>query len=481
MTTPPITPPIIPPITRVTGGVAGLAATYAAVRALADRFDAAGDHLREHAGADARVLTDPDLLESAPLSPVTFAEAEAQVVDATSGLHGVVEASVVYEADAVLVRATVTAYQESDRLVARSFQALDYIVGHDLGCALSAVAPELLLLGMVAVPVWQHLPDSTRRRLGDPLEEWADEHPEAVQHAVDGSGGLLDGLLTGVPLVRLLAGIGPFHPTLADAASDLAGLYPAEGPPRVRRRGDLHVPLGQTPPDDLAGLIRHLDETNRLSPHDRPGDQGTVEIQTLHAADGTVRHVVYLPGTDDLTTTPWSHDEDVRDLPADLRVIAGDRSTYATGIEEAMKEAGIGRHDPVLLVGHSLGGMEAASLLAHGSGFDVTHVVTAGSPIGGLHQYPPGTHVLSLENRGDLVPLLDGRDNADSVQQVTMQFDDHETSIAGNHDLQHYVRGAAAADASTDASVREQLASLRAHGFLGSAGGATSQVFQISR
>ena len=107
--------------------------------------------------------------------------------------------------------------------------------------------------------------------------------------------------------------------------------------------------------------------------------------------------------------------------------------------------------------------------------------MTAGSPVGGESGYPPGTHVLSLENRGDVVPLLDGRDNADSVQQVTVRFDDHETSVVDNHDLRHYVRGARAAEASTDPSVREQLASLRASGFLTRHGTATSQVFQISR
>jgi pimeloyl-ACP methyl ester carboxylesterase len=162
-------------------------------------------------------------------------------------------------------------------------------------------------------------------------------------------------------------------------------------------------------------------------------------------------------------------------------VISGADTTYAEGIRRAMTEAGIGPHDPVLLVGHSLGGMEAASMLAHGSGFDVTHVVTAGSPIAGIHGYPPGSHVLSLENRGDVVPLLDGHDNADSVPQVTVQFDDHETSIAGNHALAHYVRGAGAVDASPDPSIREQLHSLRLHGFLGGHVPATSQILQVTR
>jgi hypothetical protein len=64
---------------------------------------------------------------------------------------------------------------------------------------------------------------------------------------------------------------------------------------------------------------------------------------------------------------------------------------------------------------------------------------------------------------------------------VTVQFDDHETPIAANHAIGHYVHGAAAADLSTDPSIREQLASLRSHGFLGSGAGATSQVLQITR
>jgi hypothetical protein len=470
-------PPGLPPITSVTGGVAGLSATYAAVRALADRYAAAGDQLRDQAAGDARVLVDPELLESAPLSPWTFAEAEAAVTEAAAGLHGATEMSVAYEADAMLVRATVTALQECDRLVGRSLDALDYAVGFEIGYA----APALLLLGAAATPAWQHLPPDARRRLGDRVEEWSDEHPAEVQQGVEASGGLLDGVLVGSPLLGALLARRPFHPTATDAAADVAGRYPPEGAPVVIRRPDLAVPLGATPPADLEDLLRHLEQTNDLSPADRPGDQGTLEVQTLHDPDGRVRHIVYLPGTDDLRTTPWHGDGDARDLPADLRVISGADTTYADGIRRAMTEAGIGPHDPVLLVGHSLGGMEAASMLAHGSGFDVTHVVTAGSPIAGIHGYPPGSHVLSLENRGDLVPLLDGHDNADSVPQVTVRFDDHEVSIAGNHDLGHYVRGAAAVDASPDPSVRAELVSLRDHGFLGSGATVTSQVLQVTR
>jgi hypothetical protein len=460
------------PITRVTGGVGGVAATYAHVRALADRFDSAGDRMRRWAATGGRTLADPDLVESAVLSPVTFAAAEEKVLAATTGSHGILVESVVYEADALLVRATLDAFEECDRLVDRSFAALDYLTGRAVGYTIAESAPYLLLAGVLALRL--------DPGLATDLEGEAARHPEAVQHLVGGSGGLLDGLLAGF-LPGGVLGLAAFHPTTGAAAATLAALYGDEGPARVHRRRDLCVPLGTTPPDSLADLVRHLRQTSDLSPADRPGDQGTIEVQTLRGPDGTVRYIVYLPGTDDLATTPFDQDGDARDLPTNLDLIAGHDTTYQRGIEEAMHRAGIGPDDPVLLAGHSQGGMEAAAMLGKGSAFHVTHVVTAGAPTAQVPGFPPGSHVLSLENHGDVVPLLDGADNPDSVQQVTVQFDDHGASLAGNHDLDHYVHGAAAADASGDPSVQAALGSLRGHGFLGSGGTASSQVFQVTR
>jgi hypothetical protein len=459
------------PITQVTGGVGGMAATYAQIRALADRFDTAGDRMRGWAATGGRTLADPDLLESAVLSPLTFAEAEEKVLGATTGIHGVLVQSAVYETDAVLVRATVDAFVECDRLVQQSFGVLDYLAGRSVGYALTEGAPYLLVGGYLTLRLDPGLPTE--------LEHGVEEHPEAVQHLVDGSGGLLDGLLAGLPLAGAVGWA--FHPTTGAAAGTLAALYRDEGPARVVRRPDLSVPLGSTQPDSLAAVIGHLKQTNDLSPADRPGDQGTIEIQTLHEPDGSVRYIVYLPGTDDPTTTPLGQDGDVRDMATNFDLIAGHDTTYRQGIEEAMRRAGIGRDEPVLLVGHSQGGMEAAAMLSNGSPFRVTSVVTAGAPTAQVHGFPAGSHVLSLENQGDVVPLLDGADNPDSVPQVTVRFDDHETSIAGNHRLRHYVRGAAVADVSADPSIRAELASLRAQGFLGCASGASSQIFQVMR
>ena len=481
-------PASLPPITGVIGGVRGTAATHATVLALAASYDRAGDRMRGWAAHAGRLAADPGLLATAPLSPLTFTAAEAAVLEAATGVHGVLLSSIAYEADAVAVRAAVRAFDECDQLVADTMHALDYDVGRCVGTTVATVAPALLATAAVALPllveVGPHLPAPARRRLAadlglasDAAQEAVDRRPALLQHVVDGSGGLLDGLLSGATGP---AGVTTYHPTVARAAGDLALLYAPEGSPRVVRRPDLAVPLAHTTPRCVADLMRHLDQTNALSTPDRPDDQGTLEIQTLRAADGTVRRVVYLPGTDDLATLPWSHDADVRDLPTDLRLIAGRPTTYAAGIEHAMLGAGIRPGEPVLLVGHSQGGMEAAALVASGSPFHVAAVVTAGSPIAQVHGYPPGTQVLSLENRGDVVPLLDGADNPDSVRHVTVQFDDHETSIAADHAIAHYVRGAESVDVSLDPSVRAQVESLHRQGFL--SGRVTdSRVFQVTR
>ena len=148
---------------------------------------------------------------------------------------------------------------------------------------------------------------------------------------------------------------------------------------------------------------------------------------------------------------------------------------------EAMAQAGIGPDDPVLIVGHSQGGMEAVAILASDSGFHVTDVVTAGSPTAQVPDLPAGSHVLSLEQHGDLVPLLDGEPNQPSVEQTTVVVDAHPgAGIETHHDYEAYIDGAAAVDASSHPSIVSSVESLHAHGFLGG-GHVTSQVLQITR
>lgn len=466
-------------ITSVTGGSAGLAATYAAVRALADAYDDAGSRLRGWAALGAETMTNPDLAESAILAPPTFAEAEATVLAATTGPDGVLVESFGWEADALAVRAVVTAFEATDALVRAAVDELDQAVGRSVGFTLGATAPALVPVLAATLPL---VPPVVWRE----LEDWVVDHPGVVQHAANGGGGLLEGLWDGV---TPLAPGGPLGvplvvPDTAAGAGLLALLYGPEGDAEVT---EVHpeVCTDRAQPADVEGLVSHLATVAGLSPDPASPLNGTIEIQTLDPGTDGVRHIVYLPGTDDIATLPWAQDGDVRDAGTDLLSAAGHQTAYQQGILQAMTQAGIGPHDPVLLVGHSLGGMDAAAILGHGSDFNVTNVVTAGAPTAQVDGFPAGSHVLSLEHHGDLVPMLDGAPNPDSVEQVTVTFEDGPGGVVDAHGYGHYLAGAAAVDGSADPSVQEQLASLHAHGFLGAPGapgaGVETHVFQIVR
>jgi hypothetical protein len=126
--------------------------------------------------------------------------------------------------------------------------------------------------------------------------------------------------------------------------------------------------------------------------------------------------------------------------------------------------------------------MEAAALASRDTGFAITDVVTAGSPTAQVDGFPDGVHVLSLEHRGDVVPLLDGADNRDTVEQTTVTFDyGGRPEVEAKHGYGHYIDGAAAVDASTDRSLEAEVARLRDRGFLGEGSHVTSQLFQVVR
>ena len=485
------------PITGITGGSEGLAATYAAVLALATTYDTAGNRMRDWAGRGTRTLANRDLVESAVLSPLTFGEAEAAVIGATTGPDGILVESLGWETDAILIRVTVRVLQETDDLVHATFEAVDYLVGRAIGFTLVASLPALLVAAATAGPmaylVWQQLPPTLQQQLredgaagGAALQDWLADHPEVLQHLINGGGGLLDGLWDGATpgLPGGPFGLPSFTPDTESAAGLLAALYGDDAGFGVHGTG-LATTSGGVQPGSLADLVAHLDQTNELSNGLHPENNGTVEIQTIDDGHGHVRHIVYLPGTDDMTTLPWTQDGDVRDMATNFQLIHGQDNAYLQGILQAMHDAGIRPGDPVLLAGHSQGGMEAAAILSNGSDYDVTNVVTAGSPTAQVHGFPPGTHVLSLENHGDVVPLLDGEENPDSPQQVTVHFDDQGTDVGDNHNLIHYTHGAAAVDASDDPSLLEQLQSLQQSGYLAGQGQPTatvsSQVFQITR
>lgn len=447
-------------ILEVRGGSHGLEASYAAMRALADTYDAAGDRLRAMVRTAGRTLVDDDLLESSVLSPATALRAETAVVAATTGPDGLLVESTAWEVDAAAIRGTVAVFESADEARHDAFEVIDYLLGRQLGMALVLGAPALA----AGLPV---VLGGAGEGLGDALEDLVTGNPLLVQHLVNGGGGLLAGLSGGlVPTV-----------TANQAADVLEDLYP-DGDPVLE-------PLGTTSgvqPASVEDLLDHLSDIAALSQGADSAANGTIEIQTVTTVGGQVVHIVNLPGTDDLLTLPTTADDDVRDLGTNLDLVAGEVDTYQQGILQAMAQAGIGAEEPVLIVGHSQGGMEAVAIAAGDSGYTVTDVVTAGSPTAQVGGYSAGLNVLSIEQHGDLVPQLDGEPNPPSVEQTTVVLDTHPgPGIEAHHDYEVYVEGAAAVDASAHPSVLTSVASLHEHGFLGAGGQVTSQVFQISR
>ena len=445
------------PDIRVSGGAGGIDATYDDIERLGHLYGDVGGRLVEQAWDDKLEAADGDLLASSVLSPGSFAAAEGAILDATYGPRGLVARAVVIEAESFCFVAVVEIYRTADELRRAAIETLSYGLGYVVGVNL----PGVLVAGVF---VYGGLRLSGMSN--EELIAFLEDHPELAQTLVNGGGGLLDGMgtnpLTG-PLMDLL-GLGGFHPDTGSAADDLGELlfgdytgdldhsYPTDD-----FQDDLDAP------HDVQDLI---DDLGVVADGEVP--DGVINIQRIEGADGTVRYIVQLPGTDEFMS-----EHAIRNMGSNLNLIAGDSTAYADAIRQAMVAARVPHDAPVMLVGHSQGGMQAAAL-AGDPDFDyhVTHVVTAGSPIA-TSGIPDHVQVLSLENTGDVVPLLDGEDNPASANHTTVQADVHSGSFGAedgqNHSLSTYSQIAGAVDQSDDPSVQHTI-----EGMSGFLDGATS-------
>jgi hypothetical protein len=479
----------LPPVESVSGGSHGVAAGYEQMLALAERYERQAGDFVEMAGLGARVMADGDLLESSILSPGSFADAQLQVLDATTGPQGLTVRAIGIEADALGVRAVVAAFEASDSLSRHTMEMLDNTLGRLVGQSLPAALPTLFAAGAITYAWWATLPPQEQAaltdRLTDGLGQLVHDHPELAQHLVNSGGGLLDGLSGGLVAGSsglLDAGDAPVRgASTNDAARLLAHLLGNDTDFAVDRLDGIAPSLNQShTPRSLEDLMLSLDDTNVLDQTD-PDRHGAIQVQRIVDEDSE-RYIVYVPGTDDASPVPRDG-EHARDTETNLQLLGGMDSAYGRGIQQAMLDAGLEGKD-VMLVGHSQGGMVSTSLAADpdfARHFNVQHVVTAGSPTAQVADLPSGTSAIHLENRGDVVPLLDGEYNPDQPNRTTVTFDGGSTEIGENHAIRHYVDGAAAADASTNGSIREQLRQMQHDGYLGSGTVEAVSTYQITR
>lgn len=136
--------------------------------------------------------------------------------------------------------------------------------------------------------------------------------------------------------------------------------------------------------------------------------ESAIDLQRIEHADDSVSWIVSIPGTMGGwnlpgTSVPFSWHANV---PAYLGLATGGDALVAA----AMTRAGIGPQEPVLLVGHSQGGMTAVQLALEDSvlaKFTIAGVVTLGSPV--AHMPAPEVPVLHVQHAEDGVPALSGQ------------------------------------------------------------------------
>ncbi len=418
----------------VRGGTNGVVAHYDDMTAAARLFARAGGDTAAASVALHGYLIDPDVLVSAPLDPVGAARFEATLMAALDGPGGLTWLAARCAATDLGLRAAAATYLGADRLDERLEPELDAV----------ARAPKAALDAAV------------RLSGGDP-------------------GGALQQLITDDPQLADL-GIGVAGDVLGAgsvaAGARLVGLPFADGVPRISDLGGDHgLGAPRSLEDLLAGLARR-DE----------GRPGEIDVHFLDGGSARTRKVVVdIPGTKDWSLALQS--SDVTSIATNLRALRGAVTTYERGVLEAMRRAGVGPDDDVLMVGHSEGGMVAvnAARRAAASGeFRVRHVVTAGAPLGLIAgTVPASVNVLALENDGDVVPHLDGAENPDRLNVTTVTAHRGHGDVIANHSLDEaYLAAARDLDASGDPSVRDYLRGLA--GFL-TASTVRTHTYQITR
>ena len=205
-------------------------------------------------------------------------------------------------------------------------------------------------------------------------------------------------------LVATTLSAGSYNPHLLDDGRPAAGEphpVPVGEPAGTDQDGRFNTPV----PSTISAILQTTNAAYGDAGRPETPD-AAVRITAVHKPGEPDAYIVSIPGT-----TRWYPDgaANATDLTGNLELAGGNLSTAAQSVRLAMEKAGIPDSAPVMLSGHSQGGMIAAALAADGSftgRFNVTNVVTFGSPVDSA-PIPSRIDVLALQHAGDPVPKVD--------------------------------------------------------------------------
>jgi len=202
--------------------------------------------------------------------------------------------------------------------------------------------------------------------------------------------------------------------------------------------------------------LAHIGELLVALSASKPRD---VVVDRVTGAGGDVSWIVTIPGTAELV----SGDGEVFDARSNLDLVGGGTADAVVMVLAAMQRAGVEPGQPVMLAGHSQGGLVANAIAAAKTPYSVTTVLTVGTPSGAAPRHP-GVQYLHVENSPDVVPALDGAHNPHTPNVVTAVVDSRASadpelaqasrSVEGAHGATAYAWGLDLLDGDPSPSLR---------------------------
>ncbi len=193
----------------------------------------------------------------------------------------------------------------------------------------------------------------------------------------------------------------------------------------------------------LATIGSRLSDLNSLD--------AQIRVETYLSPSGERTMLVLLPSTQSMSPVATANPFD---LTSDANLaINPEESELQEAVTRALASAGA-RDANVILAGYSLGGVLAANI-ASSNEFNVTGVVTIGSPVGHV-ELPPEIPVLSLQHQNDPIPAMTAATNpltenwATATRMVELQIAEPALNA---HEFDHYQKSLALADVSANKGV----------------------------
>ncbi|MGW9630528.1 hypothetical protein ACWGST_07465 [Agromyces sp. NPDC055520] len=393
------------------------------------------------------------------------------------------------EGDATSLRDSLMASAERYGLAERTVDALWRLGGTQLAWVVGATWPWWILGAITIGAAW-----SGAHALGwrSPLEDWVagirqllsdPAFVRAVRSAADSIDESLLGALhlPGDPAISLAIGAGIHAPALASMLLGATGRLGAVTGSRVLVDGPVHVKRTADRPTEVAAPTGIADLADRIPQSD---DAAQVRVER-YGTESDPRWVVYIGGTVDFTMTAGAQTNDMTsnlygiadDSPIDEQRVAGaDSAAVERAVRQALAEAGMQPGDPLIPIGHSGGGIVAATL-AGDPELNVVAAVNLGGPVASA-ELREGVPLLSVEHEEDLVPATGGWGHPSpdrltvsrSVLEAGGEYDD----VLPAHLLVRYQETAALIDASEEQRLvefRETVAE-----FTGGSTGATGEM-----